>query len=131
MQVCPIVFVSRAPIVGLFPSLIHKRVARSPTQPTGSVSTTGYAIIFPDHMVAGVFYRRTSVRLARSPFENHRKMCVLARVLASYLYTFGSKPVQKSSTITCVGTCFGIVFIYVWLETRSKINENHDFEHVF
>ena len=54
-----------------------------------------------------MFWRRTSVRLARSPFKNHSKTCVLARVLAMYLYTFGSKPVQKSTKNVCFGTCFG------------------------
>ena len=60
-----------------------------------------------NHDCEHVFWRRTSVRLARSPFKNHSKTCVLARVLALYLYTFGSKPVQKSTKNVCFGTCFG------------------------
>jgi len=55
----------------------------------------------------------------------------MARVLASYLYTFGSKPVELSTEITIVSMCFGVVLLYVWLAARSKIIAKRVFWHVF
>ena len=68
---------------------------------------------------------------ARNPFRNRRHSRFWACVLASYLCTFRSKPVQESMKITFVGTSFSVVPLYISLETRCKNNEYHVFEHVF
>ena len=78
-----------------------------------------------NHDFEHVFWRRTSVRLARSPFKNHRKTCVLARVLASYLDTFGSKPVQKSSTISDYHVFWHVFWHRIYIRLARNPFKNH------